>query len=38
MNWRDYEVNLPLIGCWGAVLLTALIWFVMWIALWGVFS
>jgi hypothetical protein len=39
MKWRDYEVDMVLLGFWAAVLLSVLIWlFVMWLAFRGVFA
>jgi hypothetical protein len=35
---HDYEVDMILLGCWATVLLGALIWFVVWLSLWEIFS
>jgi hypothetical protein len=35
---HDYEVDKVLLGFWAAVLLSAMIWLMLYVAMWGMFE
>jgi hypothetical protein len=35
---HDYEVDTVLLAFWAVILLSALIWFGAWVAVWGIFE